>query len=250
MRCFLEEFLGRLLIRHFAAPRLDCYPNCTAEQREHRMTRRGIGKVFLSMACLVLVTVVGSAAPARADTNEGSPSARPFGAALSAGDYHSCAVVSDGTVHCWGDNRYGQLGDGTFTKRATPVVVNDLANAVAVSAGNGFTCALLGDGTVRCWGKNDSGELGDGTFTSRTAPVAVSGLAGAVAVSAGDYHGCALLGDGSVRCWGYNRSGGLGDGTTVTRATPAAVSGLAGAVAVTTGGQYSCALLGDGTVRC
>ena len=94
---------------------------------------------------------------------------------LSADAFHACHVVNDGTVRCWGDNGFGQLGDGTTTNRPTPVPVNGLTAAVAIAAGRVHTCALLGDGTARCWGANGSGQLGDGATTSSLTPVAVSG---------------------------------------------------------------------------
>ena len=64
---------------------------------------------------------------------------------------HNCALLSDNTVKCWGENRYGQLGDGTKTDRTTPVLVTDLSDVKQVSAGRSHTCALLNAGTVKCW---------------------------------------------------------------------------------------------------
>src|SRR5439155_15451428 len=88
--------------------------------------------------------------------------------AVSAGVYHSCAIVADGTARCWGSNGVGQLGDGTandFTD--APAVVKGLAKATTIAAGGGHTCASLADGTVQCWGWNVSGELGDATNAQR-----------------------------------------------------------------------------------
>ncbi|MEM4461028.1 MAG: hypothetical protein QXY70_02735, partial [Nanopusillaceae archaeon] len=89
------------------------------------------------------------------------------------GESHTCALLSNGSVACWGYNYYGQLGDGTNTNRATPVNVVGIDNAVAIAAGWGHTCALLSNGTVRCWGRNNYGQLGDGTNTNRATPVNV-----------------------------------------------------------------------------
>lgn len=165
---------------------------------------------------------------------------------------HTCARLVDGSVKCWGLNSYGELGDGTFNHRRTPVPVNLGATAISVTAGAVHTCAALTGGAVKCWGQNSSGQLGDNTTTLRTSPVSVVGLGGAaVAVSAGDGFSCALLDDGSVKCWGGNARGQIGDGTTTQRNTPVAVTGLGGvARAITSGGSHTCALMTDDTIRC
>jgi len=177
------------------------------------------------------------------------------------GDSHTCALLGDGTVQCWGVGDSGQRGDGTFNNISTvPVAVVGLSNAVAVAARGYHSCALLlGDGTVWCWGRNVDGQLGNGTRApvdcspgscGSSTPVRVGGITGAAAVIAGGYHTCALFGDGTAQCWGRNDDGQLGDGTFTTSSTPVPVGGLTGAGAVTGGFYHTCALLGDGTVQC
>ncbi|MDO8412846.1 MAG: hypothetical protein Q7S51_03530, partial [Gallionellaceae bacterium] len=121
--------------------------------------------------------------------------------AISAGNSHTCAVLNDGSVRCWGNNSSGKLGDGSTTDSSIPVAVSGISTAVEVSAGSNHSCAVLSDGSVRCWGDNFSGQLGNGSTARSSTPVAVSGLSTVVAVSAGSSYSCAVLSDGAVRCW-------------------------------------------------
>lgn len=180
-------------------------------------------------------------------------------ASVVAGQSHTCALSTGGTVYCWGKNDAGQLGDGTNTDRLSPVEVSGLEPAVAVVVGYEHTCALTAAGGVKCWGANWSGQLGNGGGDNRSKPVAVTGLtSGVTALAAGASHTCAVLSGGTARCWGGNRHGELGDGTAVeSRATPVTVSGLSWAKAIAShpangyyGGWHTCALLTTGGIKC
>src|SRR5256885_3576942 len=90
---------------------------------------------------------------------------------ISAGVWHTCGVAPSGVAYCWGDNFFGQLGDGTGVARATPVPVAGALRFAAVSAGSFHTCGITTSGAAYCWGDNSSGQLGDGTTDRRTMPV-------------------------------------------------------------------------------
>jgi len=92
---------------------------------------------------------------------------------LALGDYHSCAQRADHTIWCWGDNQYGQLGDGSDVAKAFPVRVSSDNDWLDLASGNDHTCGMLGDESLWCWGRNDYGQLGDGSLTNRGSPVMV-----------------------------------------------------------------------------
>ena len=188
-------------------------------------------------------------ASADAAATEASGGARPRDAgrppewlrgvrSIAAGENHTCVVLDDGTVRCWGDNTFGTLGHRNVFAASTPVPVAGIADAVQIAAGGNDTCALSSSGAVRCWGQSHSGVQG------------IRGLEGAVAVATGGSFACAVLVDRTVRCWGQNSCGQLGDGTTVDSAVPVPVVGLAGVARIAAGTGFACAALADGSARC
>jgi len=123
--------------------------------------------------------------------------------AISAGGFHSLALKADGRVYAWGDNSYGQLGNGTLTTQSIPVIVSGQSDFVAISAGVFHSLALKADGRVFAWGYNFYGQLGDGTTLNKFFPVPVVSESNFVAISAGGDHSLALKADGTLFAWGY-----------------------------------------------
>jgi hypothetical protein len=195
--------------------------------------------------------------------------------AIAVGSLHSCALLDNSAVKCWGRNQYGQLGYGDTDSRGDGagemgdalLAINFGAGrtARAIAAGKYFTCALLDNFAVTCWGANTGGQLGLGDTAERTSPTALaaidfgSGLT-ARAISAGDDHVCAILDDGALKCWGSAGNGRLGsggtsnigDGTNEMGTNLAAVSlGSSGtAIAVSAGQAHTCVVFTSTEVKC
>ena len=192
--------------------------------------------------------------------------------AITAGGGHTCAILDDGTVRCWGFGGDGELGYGNHDSVDSPASVGpvDLGTgrtAVAISAGYRHTCAILDNGQVECWGYGVDGRLGYGN-TSNVGDAQTPGSVGAVdlggtgitavAISAGDSFTCAILDTRQVECWGYGVDGSLGYGNTsnVGDQNPPASAGTVDlgpgrtAVAISAGGRHTCAILDNGQVEC
>jgi alpha-tubulin suppressor-like RCC1 family protein len=135
-------------------------------------------------------------------------------AAVSAGQDHTCAVMIDGSVKCWGSGQYGQTG--TSSMATAPLTVIGVSGAIALSAGWHHTCALLQGGEVKCWGANWAAQLGRGFADSLgvyPVPATVAGLAsGAGWITSGLAHTCVTMNDGTTQCWGWANFGQLGVG--------------------------------------
>jgi len=171
--------------------------------------------------------------------------------AISVGYGSVCAVLSSGSVQCWGGNYRGQLGNGSNADSSLPVNVTGISTATAVAVGNDQSCAVLSSGSVQCWGNNNWGQLGNGTTTDSNTPVTVLGIGSATAIATGVQSSCALLASGAVQCWGWNAYGELGNGSDNTNSSvPVSVTGISTAVAITAGLFHYCVVLRSGFVMC
>jgi alpha-tubulin suppressor-like RCC1 family protein len=146
---------------------------------------------------------------------------------VSAGRVHTCAILSDARVLCWGDTSSGLLGDGTGIPSSAPVAATGLGAAAVVSTGKEHTCAVLVDGSAWCWGEgSSSGQLGTGVCADSLEPVRVSvpGALRSVDLEQSADHTCAVDVDDQIWCWGSNDYGQLGSMATTDSATPLLVT--------------------------
>ena len=201
---------------------------------------------------------------------------------IDAAQNRTCALLSDGTVRCWGgDNLYGQLGIGNILKigdneapsSVPPAAITNTPGleVTQVAVGNDMTCALLSDGTVKCWGYPFYGALGNGDRVmnigdneppSVLGPISLTSTPGVTAtqIAAGDMHACALLSDGTVKCWGYGALGALGYGNGASigddelpsSVGPVSLTTVPGVTAtrIAARGGSTCALLSNGSLVC
>lgn len=162
-----------------------------------------------------------------------------------AGGYaHSCGLVEDGTVECWGRGSNGQLGNGNTGDSYRPIKVPGLSGARAIATGWSHSCAITGSGTY-CWGFNAQGQLGDGSKINKTSPVKVQNLVDAKAIFANGNSTCAIV-NGAAKCWGAFP----GDGTNTQPSVPVQVSGLtSGVTSIGVGPNNTCAVV-NGGVKC
>jgi alpha-tubulin suppressor-like RCC1 family protein/uncharacterized ParB-like nuclease family protein len=179
--------------------------------------------------------------------------------AITAGTFHTCAILDNSQITCWGNNGSGQLGNGNNTNTTTPGAPINLGTgrtATAITAGTSHTCAILDNSTVKCWGSNSGGQLGNGNNTKTNKPGNTIDLGTgrtAVKITAGGDNTCVILDNGTVKCWGYNYRGQLGNGNTTDTNTPGNAVNLGTsrtATAITAGDNHSCALLDNSTMKC
>ncbi len=178
---------------------------------------------------------------------------------IAAGTNHTCGITTSDVAYCWGDNFYGQLGDGSRSDRGTPTPVSGNHTFTEVSAGAEYSCALDAGGNAFCWGRNSRGQVGDGSTVDRDVPTAVLGGNVYTLISSGgrslDYlqtHSCAIASGGPAYCWGSNKLGQLGIGASDDQAhtAPVPVTGGLTFDRLSAGGGHTCAITPQSTVYC
>jgi len=177
-----------------------------------------------------------------------------------AGSNHTCVLANDGSVWCWGEGGWGQLGSGSTTQ-LDPIQVS-LGIGVTASrifAGGSTTCALTSDTHLTCWGRNNKGQIGNGTTQASggVTPTAVTGIPASFTVAdveVGDLHVCAVAtGGGAVHCWGSDMKGQLGtvSDASLDKSAPTQTDSVGGTARnVSAGTQFTCVTLADHTASC
>ncbi|MBK8256114.1 MAG: hypothetical protein IPK82_26025 [Polyangiaceae bacterium] len=179
---------------------------------------------------------------------------------VTAGSAYTCALAQTGKVSCWGNNSFGQLGDGTIVAKTSPVPgATAFSDWTMIDAGTSHACGIRQGGIAMCWGRNNVGQIGDGTkdnngdgtADNELSPVAVAGGGTYLTVSAGSDFSCGVRTDHTLWCWGLNSSRQLGDGTTTEAAAPVQEKSKATDwTTVDTGNAWACAVKQNGTRYC
>ncbi len=171
--------------------------------------------------------------------------------AIAAGEGHTCALRTDGSLWCWGNNSDGQIGDNTTIHPNTPQEIAAGSTWRSVDTGDFHTCAIRTDGSLWCWGFNQFGQLGDDTTTRSLAPTRIGEQDDWLAVELGDFHTCARRLDQSIWCWGSNAYGQLGDGTVFEmQKVPVQTTSENRWIDLTAGTAHTCGLWDDESLWC
>ena len=176
--------------------------------------------------------------------------------AVATGSVHTCVLRAGGSMLCWGDNQFGQLGDLSTNDSSTPRIPllntptpTPLRGVVAIAAASVNTCARLVSGNVACWGRNDAGQLGiNSTVTPQTTPRTMS-TSEVVSVATAN-HSCVIRANGASACTGGNAAGQLGDGTTTNRQVPVTSTGAGPLAAIAVGAFHTCGVRTSGRAAC
>ncbi|MEP4649352.1 MAG: hypothetical protein ABJ314_04165, partial [Ilumatobacter sp.] len=208
------------------------------EPNSHSIARRIVALVLLVSSTVVVLTA--GSAPAQAGGADG----------LGLGFDHTCAILVDRSIECFGRNDRSQLGAGAESYNEGPVPVTGFGNAEIVKAGDGTTCAVKTDGTLWCWGASATLPFNDSGPVERAAPELIEELTDVISLDIYRTHGCAVVEDGRAFCWGDSSSGQAGPTLGDQHRFPSQIPGVDNAIEVDTGEFGTCLLLDDATVEC
>ena len=169
---------------------------------------------------------------------------------ITAGYKMTCGMRTSDELYCWGNNDYGQVGDGTSERRNEPTPIATNIGLNKVSGGLEHSCAILVTSEIECWGRNQFGQLGNGNRTKQSIPISINLQQTWVDITAGSYHTCAINSSSHIYCWGLNQFGQLGDGTTVNKDSPVRISGESIWTSISAGLYHTCAINTSGDASC
>ena len=164
---------------------------------------------------------------------------------VSSGGWHTCAVRGDGSLWCWGQNSFGQVGTGKDGIQAAPAQIGTGSSWMKVSTSWGHTCGVTTTGELWCWGLNKDGQIGNGTRDDAWAPQRVAPGTVWTTVAAGDANTCALDSSGQAWCWGGNRYSQLGSGAGPSSTVPVPATAVPPLTSISAGWMHGCGLSGS-----
>ena len=167
---------------------------------------------------------------------------------ISANNHHTLAIKSDGTLWGWGNNEYGQLGDGTTISKNNPVKIGSENKWVQIASGYNHSYGMKSDGTLWAWGNNYYGQLGDKTYIDKITPAKIGTDSNWVNISSGWHHGIAIKSNGTLWSWGLNNYGQIGDGSTNNKNQPAQIGADNLWSVLSCGNSHSVALKSNGSL--
>lgn len=197
---------------------------------------------------------LGNAAPAGLQAQPTQVGTDTDWASVTNGLAFSCAIKTNGDAYCWGDDTYGQIGNGTTTTtdQISPVAINQQGKWAKIDAGDDHACGIKIDGSLWCWGHSTNGQLGNSMGSNQTSPQKIASYGDNwVDISAGSAYNCGISRDSLVYCWGNSNSGRIGNLYIYNdRYVLTLVSGSRNSAAVSAGNAHTCMMKANGSLSC